>query len=252
MSSASQPDLIRESRGEYTLTPEQQAEKETYRARLVAFLEDPASRQIEGFPIGENDAILALSDPPYYTACPNPFLGEILEKWQKEREALNAQQSAEEQKYHREPFAADVSEGKNDPIYNAHSYHTKVPHKAIMRYILHYTQPGDIVLDGFCGTGMTGVAAHSVTTLFYLIQKGKSSAEARATVTNLLQFIKIAPVNQSTIEQALNLDYRDFENAVQMISAVQCKVDCLVTRNAKDYRPALLPVVKPVDFLSTL
>jgi len=61
--------------------------------------------------------------------------------------------------YHREPFAADVSEGKNDPIYNAHSYHTKVPHKAIMRYILHYTDPGDIVFDGFCGTGMTGVAA---------------------------------------------------------------------------------------------
>ncbi len=61
--------------------------------------------------------------------------------------------------YHREPFAADASEGKNDPIYNAHSYHTKVPHRAIMRYILHYTDPGDIVLDGFCGTGMTGVAA---------------------------------------------------------------------------------------------
>jgi DNA modification methylase len=159
MSSASQPDLIREERGEYHLTPEQQAEKEIYRARLRSFLEDPVSRQIEGFPIGENDAILALSDPPYYTACPNPFLGEIVEKWQKEREALNTQQSAEGQKYHREPFAADVSEGKNDPIYNAHSYHTKVPHKAIMRYILHYTHPGDIVLDGFCGTGMTGVAA---------------------------------------------------------------------------------------------
>ncbi len=52
-----------------------------------------------------------------------------------------------------------MSEGKNDPIYNAHSYHTKVPHKAIMRYILHYTEPGDIVFDGFCGSGMTGVAA---------------------------------------------------------------------------------------------
>jgi len=61
--------------------------------------------------------------------------------------------------YNKEPFAADVSEGKNDPIYNAHSYHTKVPHKAIMRYILHYTEPGDVVFDGFCGTGMTGVAA---------------------------------------------------------------------------------------------
>jgi hypothetical protein len=61
--------------------------------------------------------------------------------------------------YIREPFAVDVSEGKTDPIYTAHAYHTKVPHKAIMRAILHYTEPGDIVLDGFAGSGMTGVAA---------------------------------------------------------------------------------------------
>jgi predicted nucleic acid-binding protein len=96
------------------------------------------------------------------------------------------------------------------------------------------------------------VAAHSLTTLFYLIQKGKSSAEARATITNLLQFIKVAPVDQSTLEQALNLDFKDYEDAVQMISALQCKADCLVTRNTKDYQPALLPVMQPVDFLSTL
>lgn len=63
--------------------------------------------------------------------------------------------------YHREPFAFDISEGKNDSIYKAHSYHTKVPHKAIMRYILHYTEPGDVIFDGFCGTGMTGVAAQT-------------------------------------------------------------------------------------------
>ena len=96
------------------------------------------------------------------------------------------------------------------------------------------------------------MAAHSVTTLFYLIQKGKSSAEAHATLTNLLQFIKIAPVDQTTIEQALNLDYRDFEDAVQMMSAVQCRMEYLITRNIKDYQPALLPVVQPVDFLGTL
>ena len=96
------------------------------------------------------------------------------------------------------------------------------------------------------------VAAHSITTLFYLIKKDRSAAEARATITNLLQFIKIAPVDQNTIEQALNLDYRDYEDAVQMISAVQCKTDCLITRNVKDYQPALLSVLQPVDFLSTL
>ena len=54
-----------------------------------------------------------------------------------------------------------MSEGKNNPVYTAHTYHTKCPHPAIMRYILHYTQPGDIVFDGFAGTGMTGVAAQA-------------------------------------------------------------------------------------------
>ncbi len=109
-------------------------------------------RHIEGFPIGKDEDIIALSNPPYYTACPNPFIEDFIKEHGKPYDEATDD-------YHREPFAADVSEGKNDPIYNAHSYHTKVPYKAIMRYILHYTEPGDIVFDGFCGTGMTGVAA---------------------------------------------------------------------------------------------
>jgi hypothetical protein len=147
--------------------PQQQKKKDEYRQRLAEKLKDPKFRQIEGFPRGTDEAILALSDPPYYTACPNPFLPEIIAEWQQERRKIREELGLVDDEhlppnvrgYHREPFAADVSEGKNDPIYNAHSYHTKVPHKAIMRYILHYTDPGDIVFDGFCGTGMTGVAA---------------------------------------------------------------------------------------------
>jgi DNA modification methylase len=61
--------------------------------------------------------------------------------------------------YRRPPFAAPVKAGKNTPIYNAHSYHTKVPPQGIVPYIEHYTDPGDLVLDPFCGSGMTGVAA---------------------------------------------------------------------------------------------
>lgn len=95
------------------------------------------------------------------------------------------------------------------------------------------------------------IASHSITTLFYLIKKDRSIAEARAIITNLLQFLKVAAVDQSTIEQALNLDYPDYEDAVQMISALQCKADYLITRNCKDYQPPLLSVMQPVDFLST-
>jgi hypothetical protein len=87
---------------------------------LAEKLKDPEFRKIEGFPIGEDEDILNLSDPPYYTACPNPWIADFIAEW----EAQKPEKKADYQ-YHREPFAADVSEGKNDPIYNAHSYHTK-------------------------------------------------------------------------------------------------------------------------------
>ena len=96
------------------------------------------------------------------------------------------------------------------------------------------------------------LAAHSVTTLFYLIAKNKSPEQARVTLTSLLQFLKIAPVDQSTIEQALNLPYRDFEDAVQMISAVRVHADYLLTRNVRDYQPAPMEVIQPVDLLAIL
>lgn len=109
-------------------------------------------RHIEGFPNGRDEDIIALSDAPYYTACPNPFIAEFIREYGTEYDETT-------DNYHKEPFASDVSEGKTDPIYMGHSYHTKVPHRAIMKYILHYTKPGDIVYDGFCGSGQTGVAA---------------------------------------------------------------------------------------------
>ena len=124
---------------------------------------------MKGFPVGEDEDILALSDPPYYTACPNPFIEDFIKQNGKPYDPTTDD-------YRREPFAADVSEGKYDPLYRMHPYHTKVPHRAIMRYILHYTEPGDVVFDSFCGTGMTGVAEHMcgdrdvVTTLGYQVK----------------------------------------------------------------------------------
>lgn len=131
-----------------------EARRDYFLEKLREKLRDPEFRKIEGFPIGEDEDILALSDPPYYTACPNPFIGDFIKRYGKQYEPSS-------DKYHREPFAADVSEGKTGALYNAHSYHTKVPPKAIERYILHFTNPGDIILDGFSGTGMTGVAVHT-------------------------------------------------------------------------------------------
>jgi hypothetical protein len=162
-----QPELISNPQPPDQVT--RAAEREAYLERLRQRLKDLNLRAIEGFPIGDDEDILSLSDPPYYTACPNPFLSEIIERWQEERAQLREELGLPDDSddngdgdsvvYHREPFASDVSEGRRNALYRAHSYYTKVPHKAVMRYILHYTDPGDVVFDGFCGTGMVGVAA---------------------------------------------------------------------------------------------
>jgi hypothetical protein len=131
--------------------PNDEARRQYFLEKLREKLKDPEFRKIEGFPIGEDEDILALSDPPYYTACPNPFLDEFI--------AVDRLSSNCNTAYSRKPFAVDVSEGKSDSLYKAHAYHTKVPHLAIVPSILHYTNPGDTILDGFCGSGMTGVAA---------------------------------------------------------------------------------------------
>ena len=109
-------------------------------------------RDVEGFPIGDVEDILELSDPPYYTAYPNPYIKDFIEFY-------GTPYDEDTDDYDVGPFVGDVSEGKTDAIYKAHSYHSKVPHRAIMHYIEHYTKPGEVVFDCFCGSGMTGVAA---------------------------------------------------------------------------------------------
>ncbi|ESZ65717.1 DNA methyltransferase [Mesorhizobium sp. L103C131B0] len=119
--------------------------------RLREKLADPEFRKTAGFPKGTDEDIIRMSDAPWYTACPNPFLVDFVRVYGKPYDP--------KERYERDPFAVDTSVGKTDALYKAHGYHTKVPHLAIVPSILHYTEPGDIVLDGFAGSGMTGVAA---------------------------------------------------------------------------------------------
>jgi hypothetical protein len=129
--------------------PNDAARREHYLKLLAEKLTDPEFRKTPGFPNGTDENILEMSDPPYYTACPNPFATEFLRFHQRTHSSDGERRI--------EPFAADVSEGRNDVVYSAHTYHTKVPPRAIAQYVLHYTEPGDVVLDAFAGSGMTGV-----------------------------------------------------------------------------------------------
>jgi DNA modification methylase len=206
-------------------------------------------RHIEGFPIAKDEDIIALSHPPYYTACPNPFIEDFIKKHGKPYdEATDG--------YHREPFAADVSEGKNDSIYNAHSYHTKVPYKAIMRYILHYTEPGDIIFDGFCGTGMTGVAAQMC---------GNPDPEFKAKIEAEMPYVKwgarkaiLNDLSPAAAFIAYNyntpVDVAEFEKEARRILA-ECEKECgwmYETRHTADgklqYRIDGKPIIGRINY----
>lgn len=93
------------------------------------------------------------------------------------------------------------------------------------------------------------ISVHSVTTLMYLLSKDKSPELAKVVLTSLLQFLKVVKVDQSTIEQSLNLSFKDFEDAVQVIAALQSNLDYLVTRNPHDFLLSPVPVLQPIELL---
>jgi hypothetical protein len=96
------------------------------------------------------------------------------------------------------------------------------------------------------------VAAHSLTTLFYLVAKAQSAEQARVILGELLGFLSVAAVDQAVIEQALNLPYRDFEDTVQMMAAARAGASYLVTRDATDYRAGPLPAIQPAELVALL
>ena len=88
----------------------------------------------------------------YYSSGPNPNLRRFVEE-----HATPYDPATDD--YDVPPFDQPITTTKATAIYNMHTYWSKKPHDAIRQYISHYTQPGDLVLDPFCGSGGTALAA---------------------------------------------------------------------------------------------
>jgi len=84
--------------------------------------------------------------PPLFYLTPNPYLADFVDLTSPPKPVHT-------------PYNLDISSGKNTYVYDAHTYHTKVPPQGIELLLEYYTRPGDVILDPFCGSGMTGVAA---------------------------------------------------------------------------------------------
>lgn len=161
-----------------------------------------------GFPDGEIKEIVNLSDPPFYTACPNPFLTQFLN-------IEDSKTTPQEHEIHPTAFANDVIGSKHGRLYNVHGYHTKVPPDAIVPLIEYYTKPGDIVLDPFAGSGMTAVAVD-------MSNKIRKNDSDRKTILVELSPVATYIAGNYTSNSQSKVDLIDhFESALQLAEA-QC------------------------------
>ncbi len=95
------------------------------------------------------------------------------------------------------------------------------------------------------------LAAHAVTTIHYLVRKVRGNAQAKRTVAAILRVFKIAPVDGAVIQEALQLPFTDFEDAVTATAARSADCDYVVTRDPKGFRgspvhPLLPEAVTPL------
>jgi predicted nucleic acid-binding protein len=96
------------------------------------------------------------------------------------------------------------------------------------------------------------LCAHSVTTIYYLMEKTKKRAFARRNVKLLLDIFAVAPVTRAILNEALNLDFSDYEDAVIHESAISINADGIVTRNSDDYRKSKIAIYSPSELISAI
>lgn len=96
------------------------------------------------------------------------------------------------------------------------------------------------------------ISGTTVTSLYYLIQKGLSKKLADKHVKNLLKIFHIAPVNRAVLEDAIGGKFTDYEDSVLHQAAMHSGIDGILTRNKKDFKNSTLPVYSPQELLSSL
>jgi predicted nucleic acid-binding protein len=96
------------------------------------------------------------------------------------------------------------------------------------------------------------LCANSFPTLFYILAKELKRDKAMKVLEKVRIVFRVAAVDEKVIDLSLASDFKDFEDAVQCYSAVNAKVDCLITRNKSDFATDILPILTPEEFLAAI
>ena len=97
------------------------------------------------------------------------------------------------------------------------------------------------------------ITAKAVTDIYYLTHRCvHDHAEARSITEKLCILFNILDTTSGDVQRALASDISDYEDAVMIETAIREKVDCIVTRNAHDYRLSPVAVYSPEEFVAII
>ena len=96
------------------------------------------------------------------------------------------------------------------------------------------------------------VAWHTVSNLFYNVQRQRNADFARRVVADLMTYAQVAGTGTDDLRFALSLPMDDFEDAMQVAAARACEAEFIVTRNEGDFAVSPIPVLSPADALAEL
>lgn len=102
------------------------------------------------------------------------------------------------------------------------------------------------------GKAVGFVAAHTLTTIFYIVAQSRDRATAATAVADLLRIVEVATATKADYQRALAMSISDFEDAVQAAAAIKIGAHYVVTRNEKDLRSASVPAADPATVLALL
>ncbi|MCB0268927.1 MAG: PIN domain-containing protein [Calditrichaeota bacterium] len=96
------------------------------------------------------------------------------------------------------------------------------------------------------------IAWHTIANFYYILSSPSGKLATKAFISDLLEFVDIAPTQTAQAKRALQLDLPDFEDALQVVAATSAGADFIVTRNLKHYQKSPVPAISPADFFQKL
>ncbi len=96
------------------------------------------------------------------------------------------------------------------------------------------------------------ISAHCVDTLFYILNQVTSKDSNYNAINALRSIVQIAPVDSRVIDSALSSEWSDLEDSITYHAAQNANCEAIITRNPKDFKNSVIPILSPFEFLEEL